>query len=98
MKIGQRIRQQRKKLGLSLRALGARTDLTAGFLSQIENDQISPSLNLLQSIAVALQVPMFFFLNGTHSSLVVHSAERRKLYFPDSQIRRFVARVWFDQQ
>ncbi len=86
MKIGQRIRQQRKKLGLSLRALGARTDLTAGFLSQIENDQISPSLNSLQSIAVALQVPMFFFLNGTRSSLVVHSDERRKLHFPDSQM------------
>lgn len=86
MKIGERIRQQRKKLGLSLRALGARTDLTAGFLSQVENDQISPSLNSLQSIATALQVPMFFFLNGTPPKLVVRSNERRKLYFPNSKI------------
>ncbi len=86
MKIGERIRQQRKKLDLSLRALGARSDLSAGFLSQIENDQISPSLNSLQNIATALQVPMFFFLNGTRPSLVVRSDELRKLYFPDSHI------------
>lgn len=86
MKIGERIRQQRKKLGFSLRELGSRTDLTAGFLSQLENDQISPSLNSLQSIATALQTPMFFFLDGTRPSLVVRSDERRKLYFPDSQI------------
>jgi len=86
LKIGERIRQQRKKLGFSLRELGSRTDLTAGFLSQLENDQISPSLNSLQSIATALQTPMFFFLDGTRPSLVVRSDERRKLYFPDSQI------------
>jgi transcriptional regulator with XRE-family HTH domain len=86
MAIGERIRRRRKKLGLSLRELGARTDLTAGFLSQIENEQLSPSLNSLQSIATALQVPMFYFLEGTQPSLIVRAGERRQLYFPDSQI------------
>lgn len=86
MTIGERIRKQRNKLKLSLRELGARTDLTAGFLSQIENDQISPSLNSLQSIATALQVPMFYFLNDSRPSAVVRATERRKLYFPDSKI------------
>lgn len=84
MKIGQRIRQQRKRLGLSLRALGARAHLTAGFLSQIENDQISPSLNSLQNIATALQVPMVFFLNGPRPGLVVRAGERRQLFLPGS--------------
>ena len=86
MKIGERIRRQRKKLGLSLRELGARTDLTAGFLSQIENEQLSPSLNSLQSIATALQVPMFYFLEDGQPSQVVRADKRRALYFPDSQI------------
>ena len=86
MKIGERIRRQRKKLGFSLRELGARTDLTAGFLSQLENDQISPSLNSLQSIASALQVPMFYFLDDTRPSPVVRLDDRRKIYFPDSQM------------
>lgn len=86
MKIGERLRRQRNKLGLSLRELGARSDLTASFLSQIENDQISPSLNSLQNIATALRVPMFYFLDDARPSLVVYANERRKLYFPDSRM------------
>ncbi len=86
MKIGERIRRQRKKLGFSLRELGMRTGLTAGSLSQIENDQISPSLNSLQSIATALEAPMFYFLDSTQPNTIVRSNERRKLYFPDSRI------------
>lgn len=86
MKIGERIRKQRNKLGFSLRELGALTDLTAGFLSQIENDQISPSLNSLQSIATALQVPMFYFLDEARPTPVVRATERGKLYFRDSHL------------
>jgi transcriptional regulator with XRE-family HTH domain len=86
MKIGKRVRRQRNKLGFSLRELGARTDLTAGFLSQLENDQISPSLNSLQSIATALQVPMFYFLENSQPQPIVRADERRKLYFPDSHM------------
>lgn len=86
MQIGERVRAQRNKLGLSLRQLGARTGLTAGFLSQLENDQISPSLNSLQSIATALEVPMFYFLDDSPPSVVVRVNERRKLYFTDSQM------------
>ena len=86
MKIGTRVRRQRNKLGFSLRELGTRTGLTAGFLSQIENDQISPSLNALQSIATALQVPMFYFLEKPQPDPIVRAGERRKLYFPDSHM------------
>jgi transcriptional regulator with XRE-family HTH domain len=66
--------------------LAARTDLTAGFLSQIENNQISPSLNSLQSIATALQVPMFYFLQNSQPHPIVRVAERPKLYFSDSHM------------
>ncbi len=86
MQIGERVRSQRNKRGLSLRQLGEKTGLTAGFLSQLENDQISPSLNSLQSIATALEVPMFYFLETAPTSAVVRHNERRKLYFPDSHI------------
>lgn len=86
MKIGERIRRRRNKLGLSLRELGARTGLTAGFLSQIENNQTSPSLDSLQEISTALNVPMFYFLDDPQPCLVVRADERRKLYFPDSHI------------
>jgi transcriptional regulator with XRE-family HTH domain len=86
MKIGERIRRQRHKLGFSLRELGTQTGLTAGFLSQIENDQTSPSLDSLQEIATALKVPMFYFLDDPQPCLIVRAMERRKLYFPDSHM------------
>jgi transcriptional regulator with XRE-family HTH domain len=86
MKIGERMRRRRNKLGFSLRELGSHTGLTAGFLSQIENDLIAPSLNSLQSIATALQVPMFYLLDDAQPNCIVRAGERRKLYFSDSRM------------
>ncbi len=86
MNIGKRIHARRKELGFSLRQLGEKTGVSASFLSQVENDQVSPSLNSLQSIATALEVPMFYFLNDLQGGAVVRAGERRKLYFSDSKI------------
>ncbi|PKO15490.1 MAG: MerR family transcriptional regulator [Chloroflexi bacterium HGW-Chloroflexi-10] len=86
MDIGKKVNERRKEIGLSLRELGELSGLTAGFLSQIENDQVSPSLNSLQSIAAALKVPMFYLINNTPSGLVVKANERSKVFFPDSQM------------
>jgi transcriptional regulator with XRE-family HTH domain len=98
MKIGSRIRDRRNELGLSLRELGERTGVTAGFLSQVENDQVSPSLNSLQSIATALQVPMFSLLNDTPSGNVVKAKERRKFKFEDSKISYDLLTTDFSRQ
>lgn len=86
MKIGKQVRERRKELGLSLRDLGELAGVTASFLSQVENDQVSPSLNSLQGIATALNVPMFSLLNDTPSGNVVRNGERRKFSFEDSNI------------
>jgi len=86
MKIGKRVRERRNELGLSLRDLGGRAGVTASFLSQVENDQVSPSLSSLQSIAAALNVPMFALLNDTPNGNVVKASKSRKFSFEDSQI------------
>lgn len=86
MNIGKQLRLRRKEMGLSLRELGEMAGVSAGFLSQVENDQVSPSLNSLQSIATALEVPMFFLLDDSQNGEVVKGDQRRKLYFRDSQI------------
>jgi transcriptional regulator with XRE-family HTH domain len=86
--VGERIRQRRKELGYSLRELGARTDLTAGFLSQVENGLCSPSLSSLQRIATALETPMFAFLDlAQPSSPIIRANERPKLDVSDVGIR-----------
>ena len=52
--IGHRIRQLRYKNDLTLEELASRTELTKGFLSQLENNLTSPSLQTLEDIAEAL--------------------------------------------
>jgi len=86
MNIGKRVRERRNELGLSLRDLGELAGVTASFLSQVENDQVSPSLNSLQSIATALNVPMFSLLNDVPSGNVVKIGERRRFSFQDPKI------------
>ena len=86
MKIGEKVKGRRKDLGLSLRELGKRSGLTASFLSQVENDQVSPSLNSLQSISTALRVPMFSLLNDTPGGNVVRADQRRRFNFDDDNI------------
>jgi transcriptional regulator with XRE-family HTH domain len=79
--IGERIRSRRKEMGLSLRELGARAKLTAGFLSQVENDRVAPSLSSLQRIAAALDVPMFRFLDGAQPASPVIRVNERTAFF-----------------
>ncbi len=85
--VGTRIRQRRNELGYSLRELGARTNLTASFLSHVENGQSSVSLASLQRIATALEVPMFAFLESSPPpSPVMRAADRTRLDISDPDI------------
>lgn len=84
--VGERIRRRRQEQGLTLRELAERINMTAGYLSRVENQQLTPSLDALQAIATALHVPMFFFLDSTASEPVVRATARRQLSFPDSHL------------
>lgn len=52
--IGTRLRELRSALGLSQKELAERIDLTPSFVSQLESNQISPSLNSFLQICAAL--------------------------------------------
>lgn len=54
--VGQRIRELRRNRKLSLEVIAARTDLSIGFLSQIERGLSSPSLRVLATIADVLGI------------------------------------------
>jgi transcriptional regulator with XRE-family HTH domain len=84
--IGERIRARRTELGLSLRDLAKKVDLTASFLSQVERDLVSPSIKSLRRIADALEVPVLFFLiEAGEANPVVRQNQRKKLTVPGSQ-------------
>jgi transcriptional regulator with XRE-family HTH domain len=87
MEFGSRVRSRRQDMGLSLRDLAARVGLTASFLSQIERDLTSPSLESLRKISDALEVPIFHFLTeSTERCPVVRGDRRSKLILPESNL------------
>ena len=87
MQLGQRIKSRRKELNLSLRDLAGQVNLTASFLSQVERDLTSPSIESLRKISEALDVPIFYFLVEPNAeSPVVRRNQRRKLILPDSNL------------
>ena len=85
IEVGQRLRDLRHKQSLSLETVAARTDLSVGFLSQIERGLSSPSLRALVTLADVLGVGVAA-LFGTRASdgtaadgVVTRAPERAEL-------------------
>ena len=83
--LGVRMRARRKALGLSLRALAARTGVSASFLSQVERGLVSPSIQTLIAVSRALEVPIYHFLLESPDP-VVKRGRRRRLFMPDTSV------------
>jgi len=82
--LGKRIRLRRKEINLSLQELAEKTELTPGFLSQIERGLAEPSISSLRRIAKVLDTAMFYFLIDEEDvSPVVRKHERRTISFPE---------------
>ncbi|HLL09359.1 MAG TPA: XRE family transcriptional regulator [Nocardioidaceae bacterium] len=62
--MAQRVREYRKMMGLSVAQLAARSGLSKGMLSKLENAQASPSLATLARLSGALGVPVTAFFRG----------------------------------
>jgi transcriptional regulator with XRE-family HTH domain len=59
MIIGKRLRQLREERGLSQGAIENRTGLLRCYISRVENGHTVPSLETLERLAYALQIPLY---------------------------------------
>lgn len=73
--IGRELRAFRHQSGMTIADLAARTGLSIGMLSKIENGNTSPSLSTLQSLAHAMSVPLTAFFRRFED---VHAAVHTK--------------------
>jgi transcriptional regulator with XRE-family HTH domain len=78
--LGQKIRQQRKTLGLSLDDLAARTNSSKSYIWELENKPVArPSAEKVAKIAAVLDVTPEFLVDETRSSATVD--DRDKAFF-----------------
>lgn len=81
--VGGQIRRRRRDRGLTLAEVSERTGLNVGYLSQVENDKASPSLETLAALAEALDVPItWFLLDSSPAPRLVRRSERPRRRMP----------------
>ncbi|MCH4034589.1 MAG: cupin domain-containing protein [Lachnospiraceae bacterium] len=74
--IGSRIRDLRNRNGLTQQELADRTELTKGFISQLERGQVTPSVETLLDLIECLGTsPAEFFKEEKEEQVVFHEAE-----------------------
>ena len=77
--VGGQIKRLRRERDLTLADVADRSGLNIGYLSQVENDKASPSLETLAALGRALDVPITWFLaDSAAPPRVVRVADRRR--------------------
>ena len=81
MQIGAKIKALRLKKGLTQEELGERTDLTKGYISQLERDLNSPSIETLFNILEVLgSTPKEFFDDTANKQPVVYTKDDQTIF------------------
>jgi len=78
MLIGMRLRLLREQKGLSQGAIEEKTGLMRCYLSRIENGHTVPSLETLERIASALEVPLYQVFRPSEGEALPLKLSRRK--------------------
>jgi mannose-6-phosphate isomerase-like protein (cupin superfamily) len=87
LNVGREVRRWRQSRGLTLAQVGEGSGLNVGYLSQIENEKATPSLEALAGIAGALDVPpAWLLLDSTPAPRVVRAGERPRASGPGGSV------------
>lgn len=88
MNLGRRIQDLRRRRGLTTGELAVRVQVTSGFISQLEHSKTDPSLQTLQRVAAALQVPLsYLLLDEETKPQVIRRGERNVIHVGNGGLR-----------
>jgi transcriptional regulator with XRE-family HTH domain len=63
--VGEQVRMLRRRAGITLRGLAAQSGFSPSFISELENGQVSPSINSMERLGRILGVGLAEFFAGT---------------------------------
>ena len=81
--VGERVRDARRALGLTMAQFAEVAEISLGMVSKIEHGQTSPSLSTLTRLAHAAEVPITAFFRGLdeeHDVVIVRGGERMEIF------------------
>ena len=90
MTLGQKLRQTRLSKGLSQSQVAGGC-VTRNMLSQIENDQASPSMRTLEHLARALDVSVGWLLSDEQTDAALEKMRRARTLFREEDYAAFCA-------
>lgn len=90
LNLGKKIQAVRMERRLSVRKVASMAKITPSMLSQIENEQVNPSINTLRTIAQVLDTPLYsFFKEDPTPEPVVHPEQRHVIGSKDAPDVRY---------
>lgn len=93
MEIGSKIRAIRNRKKITIAQMCDGTGLSKGFISNVENNNTSPSINTLQTIATFLGVPLpYLLLEKKQHMRVVRKAERTHSTFNNLKVEHLTSK------
>ncbi len=93
MDIGSKIREIRNRKKITIAQMCEGTGLSKGFISNVENNNTSPSINTLQTIATFLGVPLpYLLLEKKQHMRVVRKDERTYSSFNQLKIEHITSK------
>jgi transcriptional regulator with XRE-family HTH domain len=100
MALGKKIRELREELGMSQAQLSAQGQLSQGYLSQLENDEVqNPSAAVIFRLAQALHIdPRVLMTAAGYNHIPAGGKEEEYEVTVDPELLRFLARFPREQQ
>lgn len=83
MELGSKINKMRLKEGLTIREVAEATELSIGFISNLERDQTNPTLSNLESVCKALKITLLDLIKEASEDekvVVTRCNEREETY------------------
>ncbi len=87
--IGSAIRHRRKQLNMTMKELAESTDLSIGFISQIERNLTTPSLSSLASIASVMKVDIGYFTDVPKGAESFFKKKNREFFSLDNPLIKY---------
>lgn len=87
--IGEKVREVRKNKKITLKQLAEKTDLSIGYLSNIERKACSPTLDNIQKICSSLGISLMDLLDDATLEKQIIRKEKRKIVFERENLIRY---------